>query len=134
MGFFSNLKAAGTVSTATQFVRRHLEVESACGTFKGDPKVVAEKLVLALWADVPGLADQTEKPKSVLVAAAAIANGIKHFDASGNRTLGQVLFRCLGTLLQYDVHKLVDVGTLSPIDSRLWDLAHAPFENPQVDQ
>jgi hypothetical protein len=134
MGFFSNLKAASTVSTATQFARKHLEVEAACGTFKGDAKAVAEKLVLAVWQDVPGLADQTAKPTAVLVAAAALANGVKHFDATGNKALAQAFFRCLGTLLQYDVHKLVDATMLSPIDSRLWDIAHSPFDQSGTDR
>jgi hypothetical protein len=128
MGFFANLKAASTVTLATQFVRKHLELQRDLGSFHGDVKDTADKLVLALWSDIPSLKEQREKPNATLLAAASLSNGAKHFDSVGNRALGDTLIGALKTLLQHDVHKLVNIERLSPIDSQLWDLAHAPFE------
>jgi hypothetical protein len=128
MGWFSNFKAATTVSLATQFVRKHLEIQRDLGLFHGDVADTAKTLVLALWADIPGLREQRERPNPSLVAAAALSKGVKHFDGAGNKALADTMVRALKTLLQHDVYKLARPEEMSAMDVLLWDLAHHPFE------
>jgi hypothetical protein len=79
-------------------------------------------------ADLPELAQGQEKCTPVLLAAAAYANGIKHFDGAGNKPLADALFRCLSMLVQYDVTKLVEVGMQRGVDKKLEDMAYAAFD------
>lgn len=133
MGFLSNLRAAGTTSTAALFIEKRLSLVLAAELpgFSGDTRKLSKTLVLDLWSSIPALAQQRANPKAVLVAAAALANGIRNFDAKGRRDLSDKLFPCLRILLENDVKKAVDIAWLSPIDGELFDLAHSVFEAPK---
>jgi hypothetical protein len=124
VGFFSNLTAAWKIGQSAQFIQKYLEVENALGMFKGDPKDTSQKLVLALWADRPEL-----KGSPMLVAAGALANGIKHFDGKRNKSLADVLFRCLQNILEHDVHPAMDVTLLRGADKALAEMAYAAFKS-----
>jgi hypothetical protein len=128
MGFFTRLKSATTLTLATQFVRKHLEVQRDLGSFHGDVADTASRLVTAVWQEVSEAAQEAKQPNPALLGAAAHANGASHFDTAGNTALADTLIGALKTLLQYDVHKLVDSERLGPIDRLLWDMAHRPFE------
>jgi hypothetical protein len=124
MGFLSNLTAAWKFGQSAEFIQKYLEVENVTGMYKGDPKATSEKLVLALWADHPDLMG-----KPMLVAAAALANGIKHFDSTGQRAVADSFFRCLQNLLIQDVRLAMDVTVLRGPDKELADMAYAALES-----
>jgi hypothetical protein len=124
MGFLAKMGAAWKLGQSAEFIQKYLEVENVTGMYKGDPKRTSEKLVLALWADHPEL---TGKP--MLVAAGALANGIKHFDSSGDRAVADAFFRCLKNLLQHDVQRTMDVTMLRGPDKQLADMAYAAFDS-----
>jgi hypothetical protein len=124
MGFLSNMSAAWKLGRSTAFIQKYLEVENVTGMYKGDPRSTSAKLVLALWADHPEL-----KGKPMLVAAGALANGIKHFDSTGQIAVADAFFRCLQNLLQHDVQRTVDVTMLRGPDKELADMAYAAFDS-----
>lgn len=129
MGFWSNVGAAMTTNNAVAYVENSLKAHE----LPGDTQKLAHHLVMDLWASIPALADQSAKPtKAVLVAAAALANGIRYFDAHDKRYLADKLFPCLNTLLTTAVRKQVDLSRLSSIDSQLLEIAHSVFDKPKT--
>jgi hypothetical protein len=128
VGFFSNLRATGTISVAASFIDKHLSLQADIGRFGVDSRKFAERLVMALWASIPVLANQSANPKAVLVAAAAMAKGIRDADKSGNKQMGDMLHSALQMLILHDVRRLVPIGRAVGIDSDLYDLACAIFE------
>lgn len=128
MGWFGNLKAAGTVSFAVEFVRRYLALHAEAGLFSGDPKQAANDLVLKFWANAPELSNQKRTPAAVALAAAAMASAIKDCDAAGNTALGDTLHAALQMLLLNDVKRLIPAGTAQGIDSELIDYAYSIFD------
>jgi hypothetical protein len=133
MGFWSNLQAASTTSNAASFIDKYMQAATAAGLWARPPggtRKMAEHLVMSLWSSTPALAQQTAKPKAVLVAAAALAHGIQHFDSQGKRDISEKLFPCLRALLADSVPKHADLARLAPIDSQLFDLATSVLEPP----
>jgi hypothetical protein len=124
MGFLANMGAAWKLGQSAEFIQKYLEVENVTGMYKGDPRRTSEALVRALWADHP---DLTGKP--MLVAAGALAKGVKHFDSTGQKAVADSFFRCLQNLLQYDVQRTMDVTMLRGPDKQLADIAYAAFES-----
>lgn len=128
MGFFSNLRAASTVSYAARFIEKHLRAQAEIGRFNGDALKLGEGLVMGLWESVPELANQSDKPKPVCVAAAALSMGIQQADQVGKKELGNVLFSALQTLIMYDVVKLAPIEKANGADLRLLDMAYAVID------
>jgi hypothetical protein len=129
MGFFGNLKAASTTSFATQFVQKHLELQKTMERgFRGDAKDTASRIVMALWGDIPELAQQKVGAKPLLVAAAALANAVEFFNAQGKQVMAGDFKKALTTLMLQDVMQIVKLDNLSPIDQRLWDKAFAIYQ------
>ncbi|MBO0987565.1 hypothetical protein INR38_18885 [Delftia sp. SD018] len=128
MGFFSNLRAARDTGFAVEFVKKQLDLEASLSAFHGNTKELAHSLVIDLWSKTPELAQQKASPKSVLLAAAALAHGVKLLDGAGKKDVADFLFRCLRASLSMDVIKLVDSTNLSPIDAKLWNIATSVFE------
>jgi hypothetical protein len=127
---FGKLRAANKISLASTLVQKQLELEAACGTFKGETKATADKLVFAIWSDIPALRNLEELPRAATLAGAAMANGIRHFDEAGDSKFGDLLFRCLGAYLQHVFPKLVlQPEYLRGIDRHLLDLAFVPIAN-----
>lgn len=83
---------------------------------------------MGLWESVPELANQSDKPKPVCVAAAALAMGIQQADQVGKKELGDVLFSALQTLLMYDVAKLAPIEKATRVDLRLLDMVYAVMD------
>jgi len=130
MGLFGNLRAANKIGTATALVTKLLDVERELGTFRGDTKDTANKLVLAVWAEVPALREAREIPRAATLAAAAMANGVRYFDGPGqNKVLADVLFSSLRTFLGNIYPTLVlDPDSLSRVDNELMTRAYSVFD------
>lgn len=125
---FGQLRAAQKMGLAAGLIQQLLEVESVCGTFKGDTKEGANRIVLAFWAKIPELREVQELPRAATLAAAAMAQGIKDLDSVGNKREADMLFRCHGSFMQHVFPSLVmEPQRLRGVDRKLLDIAYAAF-------
>ena len=101
MGFFSNFRTAARASQAATAIQNLLEVEAACGAFRGDTKQFSEKLVLAMLKHPSVIAAMNggQQPHYVLLACASLSNGVRQMDSLGEKVTADSLHRCLRLLV-----------------------------------
>jgi hypothetical protein len=131
MGFLSNLRTASRMTQAAAAIQNLLEVEAACGAFKGSTKEYAEKLV-STTLHHPSVADwirRGEQPHYMLLACASLSNGLRYLDSVGEANVADSLHRCLRLLVASPQFPGAGSGKAdSAFDNRLREIAFLAFE------
>jgi hypothetical protein len=126
---FGNFRAARQISLATLLIQKQLDVQKGLGSFRGDARHLAKTLVMATWKENPTLRNVDEIPRAAVLAAAAMANGVKDLDRLANKPLAEMVRDCLQGYLAHIFPVLVmDVERLRGVDRVLLAQAYMPFD------
>lgn len=134
MGLWSKVRAEFATRSASHYIAKWMNTALATDDLAptGDLRKLGEALVVQLRANVPALQQSSANPRPVIIAAAALAYGVRYFDSIGRRAMSDRLFPSLRIGMTYEVCKL-DVAEFSEVEGELFDLAGSVFDKPVPD-
>jgi hypothetical protein len=135
MGFWSNLRAEFATGSASHHIDKWMKAALAAGDAAPtglDTRKLGEALVVQLRANLPAIQQSNATPKPMLLAAAALAYGIRQCDTQGKRAMSDRLLPSLRIGLTHEVCKL-DITTFTALDSELFQLAGSVFDASEPD-
>lgn len=135
MGLWSKVRAEFATGSASHHIDKWMRAALAAGDPAPtgiDTRKLGEALVVQLRSNLPALQRIDATPKPLLLAAAALAYGIRQCDAQDKRATSDRLFPSLRIGFTHEVCKL-DIATFTALDSELFQLAGSVFEEPERD-